>query len=291
MRSSSLLIGFASVALLATTACERQSAPDTPSTVPSAPPSAGSAALDTGDYLPPGPETPLPPRIERIRSDLGEYAALIRVGRFGPARIRLKQHLEDHPEDGQAKFLFGLSQYLEAQYARAQPHLEQAARLEPGYFVTFANLGWCYYYLADLDRAAACFRHFLRFEPAGVARGNAHFALGIIALDRSRDEPAETHLLEAIEAFTSAGDAAVTDRGKAHARLGELYLRNDRFEEARQELSQAIVMWPEHYDAHFMLYRTLLRLGEEEQAAAALQRYEEAKAAFEQSRNSVPPPP
>jgi tetratricopeptide (TPR) repeat protein len=207
-------------------------------------------------------------------SDLSEereqqIIGLIRQGRFGPARVRLRRHLDDYPDDGRAEFLFGLTYHRERHYGQAKPHFERSNSLDPDYAVTSYFLGWCLFYLGDLDAASAAFERHLAAAPL---EGDTHFALGLIALEEGRLDDAEASFRRAIGLQEGRTDRR-REIAKAHGRLADVFIDRDDLEQARSELETAIALYPDHYESHYKLFRVLTRLGDTDGAAAAQQEF------------------
>ncbi len=207
---------------------------------------------------------------EALSKELTPLFALIVERRTGPARVRLRRHLDQHPDDGQACFLFGLSYHREKRYGEAKPWFEQALSKSPEYAVTRHFLGWTLYYMGQPDEARQSFERYLRANPN---EHDSHFALGLIALDADELEDAERLLLRAISLQTQAGiddDAALS---RAHTRLGEVYEKQDRLDDARRELELGAKLYPDHYETLYKLYRVLVKLGETDQAQRVHEQY------------------
>lgn len=194
---------------------------------------------------------------------------LISRGQTDAARARLEAHLAGHPDDGQARFLLGLTYHREKRYALARPHFEAAAELEPDYHPTYHFLGWCLYYLGDMPASRAAFEEHLRRVPG---EGDSHFGLGLIALDEDRLADAEIRFRRAIE-LQASNPGRRRDVSKAHARLADVHIRRDELEAARRELETATALWPQHYTAFYKLSRVLNRLGERDAADEAFRQY------------------
>ncbi|MCA9290119.1 MAG: tetratricopeptide repeat protein, partial [Phycisphaerales bacterium] len=205
----------------------------------------------------------------RLDRELTPMLQLIQQRQYGPARVRLRKYRILHPDSGEAAFLFGLTHHKEQNYEKALPFYQEAIRLAPHYQQTYYFLGWDLYYLGDLERASLAFEVFETFQPN---EPDTQFALGLIASERDDLKNAEARFLRSIELLQDQPDM-LRERAKAHARLGDIYVRQERLEEARTELSQAVVMWPDHYEAHFKLYRVLTMLGDDDAAEVALRQY------------------
>lgn len=230
---------------------------------PSAPVNA-TAADDRGLRETP----PLSPELAEIFALIGDY-------RTGPARVRLVKHQKLHPDDGHAAFLFGLTYHREKRYRKALEHFERAAALAPDYSPTHHFLGWALLYLGEADAARAAFERHLAAQPR-VA--DSHFAIGLLDLDRDDLDAAEERFRTAIALEEAAPSARPRDLAKAYAQLGEVHARRGELAEARSALERAVSIFPDHYEAHYRLYRVLVRLGADDAAAAALERHQSAKA-------------
>lgn len=212
---------------------------------------------------------PLPP----LSRTLSEHFALIREGRTGPARVRIRKHLNLNPTDGAAKFLFGLSYHEEKKYAEAVPYFEEALADAPDYYLTHYFMGWARYNLGELDAARAAFEKHLTFDPVAA---DSHFGLGLVALDEDRLDDAERRFRRAIELH---GETPGTeqDRSKARARLADVLIARGDHDAARVELVQSTMLYPDHYEAWLKLSRVLARLGDEEAADNARRMGEAAR--------------
>lgn len=207
---------------------------------------------------------------QKLKDELVPMMALIRDRKTGPARVRLRNHLNLHPDDAQACFLFGLTYHREKKYGEARPWFVQALQKDPNYAVSHYFLGWTLYYLGELKLSQREFDAYLLTNPT---EHDSHFALGLIRLDEDDLDGAERLFKQAIELVQQQepDDKAALSRGKA--RLGEVYERQNRLNEARSELEQAVTIYPDHYEAIYRLYRVLMRMGETQQAEAVHKQY------------------
>ncbi len=201
--------------------------------------------------------------------ELREPFALIGRQLTVAARDRLAAYQDQHPDNGQAEFLVGLSYHREKRYALARPHFARAIELSPDYHPAYHFLGWCLYYLGEPVEARRAFERHLEHLPD---EGDSHFGIGLIDLDQDSLDAAEQRFLNAIEV---QADNPRRRRvvAKAHARLADVYLRRDELQRARVELQRATRMWPEHYAAFYKLSRVLTRLGEQDEAEEAFRQY------------------
>ena len=220
----------------------------------------------------PGPKPVDPVRTPDLGPVLTESFRLIESRRTGPARVRLRRHLESHPGDGKAYFLFGLSYHREKRYGSARPWLERAVELDEGYPPAWHFLGWCLYWLGEPAMGRAALQRHLLLDPD---EGDTHFALGLIDLEEDRLDEAEVHFQRAI---TLQADRPGRRRevAKCHARLGGIHLRRGDLDRARAALERATDLHEQHYEAFYMLSLVLRRLDEDEAAVLAHARFLEA---------------
>lgn len=232
---------------------------------------------------PPGRETQEAP--VALDPQLVAMATLISRQQTDIARARLQQYVEEHPDDGQAAFLLGLTYHREKRYTLARPWFESAAGLAPDYHPIHHFRGWCLYYLGDMRGARAAFERHLDLSPG---EGDSNFALGLIAMDEDRLDDARRRFLHAIE-LQQGNPKRQRDVSKAHARLADVHILRGELQQARSELQLATGLWPQHYTAYYKLSRVLNRLGLNESADEAFRLYRVWQARAEPPRG-VPEP-
>jgi tetratricopeptide (TPR) repeat protein len=204
----------------------------------------------------------------RLTGELADFFDLIKDGKLGAARVRLRKHLDQHPGDGRAEFLFGLTYHREKHYGQARPYFEAAITHAPDYPVTHYFLGWALYYLGEPAEAQREFEAHLRSQPDS---DDTHFGLGLVALEEDRLDVAERSFRTALDLFTKDPDD-VRGVSKARTRLADVFIARGEWERARTELEIATKLYDDHYEAFYKLSRVLRRLGEEEAAEEAQRR-------------------
>lgn len=214
------------------------------------------------------PRAPLPPPGEMARCK-----ELIDAGLYGAARARLAPIVEQHPGWARALSLLALSYYRENRFEAARPLFARALEADPEEIAARPLYGWTLYSLGELDAAAAMFESLLERKPDYAP---AHYALGMIALDRDDTGDARRRFEATIR--LAAAQADPTMEGRARARLGDLHAREGDLPGAKAELERAIALFPGDAEALFRLSRVLQQMGDEGGAARARERYEAAKA-------------
>jgi len=242
-------------------------------------PGAGSGAAPVqvpGQARPDG-RRPLAPELREVTRAVADQ-------RFEAAQELARRYVASHPSDGQATFLLGMTHYWTGNYGAARPWLERALELEPDTYVIHDSLGYCLFMLGDLRGARREYEAFLSAVPL---EPKAHYGLGLIELEETRLAEAEERFERAIELFDElnrSDPAQVAARqpefAECHARLGEVHFARADYEAARAELSLATQICPGNISAFYTLSLVYRRLGEEELADQAADRYESAKQAL-----------
>lgn len=168
-------------------------------------------------------------------------------------------------------------------YAEAKIVLERVLDGMPEFRKPWTSLyyyGWILLNTGDADGANAAFATFLEFDPD---EGDAHFGLGLLALDRRDLDAAEAAFQKAValaEAGLRAGKSnLVVDLAKSKARLGEVLFERERFEAARDVLRESLKLQPQSHEAWYLLHRVLKQLGDSAGAAETLARHAATKPA------------
>ena len=229
------------------------------------------AAAPPDAPMPDEPAEPVeqPPTALPLSPQLTAAAQLIADRKIDEARSRLQAHVAEHPDDGRAAFLLGLTYHREKRYTLARPWFQSAVRLAPDYHTVHHFHGWCLFYLGDMPGARAAFNRHLEAVPG---EGDSHFALGLIAFNDDRLDDAQRRFAGAIE-LQRDRPGRRRDVSKAHARLADVHIRRGELQEAKTQLLLATELWPQHYAAFYKLSRVLRRLGEDAAADAAYREF------------------
>jgi tetratricopeptide (TPR) repeat protein len=204
---------------------------------------------------------------------MGRCKALIDAGQYAAARARLEPIVDQHPGWARASLLLAWTYYGENRFEAARPLFAQALAADPQEIAVRPLYGWSLYSLGELDDAEAMFESLLQLEPDYTA---AHYALGLIHLDRDEVDLARERFATTVRLASRQADPPMA--GRAHARLGDLAVRLDDLATAKRELELAVELFPDEVDALFKLSRVLQRLGDQEGAERARERFEEVKA-------------
>ncbi len=233
----------------------------------------------------PGEPAPLatPPVLD---SGLTGAFRAVKAGRYEEARRAVDAYLGSGPaaaHPGQAQFVAGLSYHQEKLYELARGRFARAAALEPGYFTTYFFLGFALFNLGRLADARQAFETYLGIDPR---EAEAHFGLGLVALEQDRADDAERSFRQAIELAGGGGDGGDAgslagprrrDVARYETRLADVYLRRDELQPARAALERAVALWPEFFEPWHKLALVLRRLGDPAGADRAESRSTEAR--------------
>jgi len=230
-------------------------------------------------------QTPAPPRGKRpLAPELREVFRAAEARRFELGKELAQQYVDAHPDDAQGLFVLGLAHYWTGNYGAARPWLERALELDPENHVVHDSLGYSLFMLGELAGARREYEAFVAADP-GDPKG--HYGLGLIELDESRLDAAAARFRRAIEVFEERERAApgqmsarTPELAECHARLAEVHFARAEFEAARDELVLATTICPGNISAFYTLSLVYRRLGSEELAAQAAQRYESARQAL-----------
>lgn len=208
---------------------------------------------------------------------IDEALVKIAAGALEEARTIIAEVLADHPESYRCRFLEAFTWHRQKRYEKACKGFEEVLR-SGAVFAGSAGVlhfhGWALYHLGRLREAEAA----LRKHAAAVPRtAGTWFGLGLIALEGNRLGEAESFLMKARE-LQASDPRKKKELAKTLARLGEVHALQGGLEPARKELEEAVRAWPGHYNAHYRLYRVLLRLGDKDAAESALKRHQEIAA-------------
>lgn len=213
--------------------------------------------------------------IPRLDPALTDAFRMVKGGRFDDGRKAAEAYLAApapaHP--GQAEFVIGLSYHQQRLYERAQDHFARGLRLEPEYVTARFFHGFALLNLGRLDEAKGELEAYVARAPD---ESEAHFGLGLVALEQDRTQDAQREIERAIALAEAQGPGADRqDLARYYARLADVHLRHDRLEPARAALEKSIALNPGHYETWHKLARVLRRMGDAAGADRAQARSEE----------------
>ncbi len=212
------------------------------------------------------------PASDDPRLDVGKQ--LLSKGRLGEASMIFDTVVNEHPEMARANFYKGLALHQGQSHTSALSWYK-AAEDSPQLFSERDTLpyymGWCYFYAGDIDASRENIEAFLLEDPN---RSDAHFLAGIIALEQSRPSDAKMSLQRAIE--LSNGDPE-KERSMARAwiRLADVHAGESDFPSALEAVDRALELQPLLHQVWFKKYTILMRLGRDEDANFARNRWKE----------------
>lgn len=204
-------------------------------------------------------------------------------------------NLEKCPECRNVRVMLGGALMEAGQSAQALPYLQQAAKIQPDFYLSRMNLGAALFNLGRVEEAKVEFERALALNP-GSPQANLNMGMAFLELGRISD--AKRYLNKAIGerpdfaeahkqlglAHMKANDAAEalshfrqairirSDLADAHNYLGvALQLTGVDIREAAKEYAEAVRLNPEYAEAHYNLANVLLDLGN---IPLAIQHYE-----------------
>lgn len=276
--------------------CPSSGCSDDPTTAPAPQPTEPSAALKRlQDAIPRFRERKPLNGYETPRELASAIQAIQRLD-YGSANSLLEERLKQKPGDPHAIYFRGFLNHRQKLYAAARPDFEkvlEAGPVFPSASGVFIYYGWCCYYLADLDAAAASFQAAFDLD---IDRADSTYGLGMIAFDRGELDAAQAAFEKSAGLFEEKQhkkgkptQSDFVDLAKSHARLGSVFLRKadlaaDESQaktflgQARAQLEDATRLIPFSEETWFNLSRVYAKLGETELENKALAKRDEIKA-------------
>ncbi len=228
-----------------------------------------------------------PVKIEQDDPRTIRAISLIAAGRLAEARAELELVLREFPGAGHPCFLLGYTHHKEKRYAQAKPYFERALEIGPTFdkpYVVPYFYGWCLWYLGDRTGTRAAFEAVLELTPD---ERDAHFGLGLIAVEDGRLDDALQHFqrsIEITEALAGQADPNSTqmrqyrrELAKVHAGVADVQIAKDDVAGAKENLIRCVQLHPDAYEAWFKLSRVLARLGDDAGAEEARRQHDAAK--------------
>lgn len=231
-------------------------------------------------------ETPAPSQPTRdasivIAPVLQQAARLCARGEFDAARALASHYAAEHPQDGLAEFVIGLTYHEAGNHGPAVTHFQRAVQLTPGHARTHVYFGECLFMLGDLVGAR---REYETLREAQPRNPEGAYRVGLVDLEEGRLDDAAARFREALALFDAMARtdprqfaARRATVARCHARLADVHFARDEYEAARSELIASTTIEPRNISAFFTLSQVYRRLGQHDLADQAMERYESAR--------------
>lgn len=180
------------------------------------------------------------------------------LGDFPDAQKWFAEVTRQTPNDADAWYLLGRTQYNEDQFANAISSFGQALKLRPGYVEAENNLGLAWQGLNKTDQAIAAFQQAIAWQGAQPADPQPYLNLGTLFANQNQPEKAVPLLKQASQ--------LAPKNPKIHEELAVALEAGGHLSDAQRQLEEAVTLAPQASGPHFKLGRLYQREGLQELA-------------------------
>jgi tetratricopeptide (TPR) repeat protein len=180
--------------------------------------------------------------------------------------ITARRLVERFPDSPYSWDVLALWQHREGNHKEAERHWQKCIELDPGFINAYMGLGFIGGVRADHEKVAQWMRKVLSIDP------DHHQAVVLLAkalMDMDRADEAAA----ALENYLGTRRASVA----VVVALGQAYLQLEAWDKAQRALQTAVRIMPDCPEAWFGMGTACARLGEQDRAAEALEKYRALK--------------
>jgi tetratricopeptide (TPR) repeat protein len=182
---------------------------------------------------------PHPDELKVVASDY------IILGDFGDADKWLSEVVAEDPNDADANYLLGRTEFNENAFPAAISSFANALKLHPKYVEAENNIGLAWRELNNLEEAQAAFQTAIDWQGDAPVDAQPFLNLGTLLADQNRIEKAIPYLVKAV--------ALSPDNPTIHEELSHVYAAQQNLPKAQSELEKAIALAPNVSSLHFKL--------------------------------------
>jgi len=190
------------------------------------------------------------PAASELKVVASDYVLL---GDFPDAQKWFAEVTRQTPEDADAWYLLGRTQYNEDQFKEAIANFERALKLRPVYVEAQNNLGLAWQGLNQLEEATAAYRKAIAMQGSQPADPQPFLNLGTLFVNQNQPE-------KAIPLLRQASKLAPKNP-KVHEELALALEAGNHLPEAQRQLEAAVTLAPQASGLHFKLGRLYQREG------------------------------
>ncbi len=180
-------------------------------------------------------------------------SAYVLLGDYADAEKWFSEVTRERPNDADAWYLLGRSQYNENHFKDAIASFERTLKLRPNNVAAENNLGLAWQGLNEDDQAMAAFRKAIAWQGNRSTDAQPYLNLGTSLDDRNQSDKALPWLQQAT--------AIAPQNPKIHEELARALEACNRTPDAQKELERAVALAPNASGPHFKLGRLYQREG------------------------------
>lgn len=190
------------------------------------------------------------PAADDLKVVASDYVVL---GDFPDAQKWFAKVTQERPNDADAWYLLGRTQYNEDQFAASINSFDKSLALRPKNLEAENNLGLAWQALNNNAKAIAAYHQAIAWQAAHPVDAQPYLNLGVLLTDQG-------HAQRAIPWLRQAAQLAPTNP-RVHEEFARALETSKRLPEAQHELEQAVALAPEASGPHFKLGRLYQREG------------------------------
>jgi tetratricopeptide (TPR) repeat protein len=218
------------------------------------------------------------PKADEFMTIASDYVLL---GDYVDADKWFSEVTQERPDDANAWYLLGRTEYSESDYPKAIASFQHALGLRAHYIEAENNLGLAWRDINQPDKAREAFQTAIAWQADHPIDSQPYLNLGTLLADASQFGQALPNLMRAVE--------LAPDNPRAHEVLAHVYEATNNLPGAQSELEKAVTLAPKASALHFQLARVYRRQGMQEQAKRELDLCEKLNGT--QSSVDTPNPP
>jgi Flp pilus assembly protein TadD len=218
------------------------------------------------------------PRADELMTVASDYVLL---GDYVDADKWFSEVTKERPDDPEAWYLLGRTEYNESDYRKAILSFQHALALRPHYVEAENNRGLCWVDLNENEKAKAAFHDAIAWQGDQPTDAQPFLNLGTLLADASEFKDSIPYLTKAL--------SLSPDNPRVHEELAHVYEATNDLPKAQSELEQAIAQAPKSSALHFKLARVYRREGLQDRAKRELELCEKLNGT--QSSIDTPNPP
>lgn len=195
------------------------------------------------------------PAVDDLKVVASDYVLL---ADFPDAQKWFAEVTRQTPNDADAWYLLGRTQYNEDQFADAISSFGRSLKLRPGHVEAENNLGLAFQGLNQMDQAISAFQQAIAWQGAQPVDPQPYLNLGTLLANQDQPEKAVPLLKQASK--------LAPNNPKIHEELAVTLEAGNHLPEAQRQLEEAVTLAPQASGPHFKLGRLYQREGLQELA-------------------------